>query len=72
MLPLFEDGNSLYSKNTSLENGQIELFHLDGEAYLKKLYRDNGNVRLVSLNSKYTDIEIVEYSELKVIGKVIL
>lgn len=73
MLPLFEDGEIIYIKKTpELLNGQIGAFILEGEAYLKKLYNQNGKIRLVSLNKKYKDIEIEEYSELNVVGKVIL
>lgn len=73
MLPLFEDGEIVYIKKTpEVLNGQIGAFILDGEAYLKKLYNQNGKIRLVSLNKKYSDIEIKEYSDLNVVGKVIL
>lgn len=73
MLPLFEDGEIVYIKKTpEVLNGQIGAFILDGEAYLKKLYNQNGKIRLVSLNKKYPDIEIKEYRELTVVGKVIL
>lgn len=73
MLPIFENGEIVYIKKTSdILNGQIGAFILDGEAYLKKLYNQNGKIRLVSLNKKYKDIEVKEYSELHIVGKVIL
>lgn len=73
MLPLFENGEIVYIVKTStIQNGQIGAFILDGEAYLKKLYSKNGKIRLVSLNKKYKDIEIDEYSELHVVGKVVI
>ncbi len=73
MLPLFENDEIVYiNKTQDINNGQIGAFILDGEAYLKKLYKKNGKVRLVSLNKKYSDIEIEEYNDLRIVGRVVL
>lgn len=55
MEPRFHDGDIvLVETQPSVEKGEIGIFILNGEAYIKKY----GGDRLISLNSKYEDIPI--------------
>lgn len=41
-----------------LENGNIGIFYLNGDAYIKKYQKNKDNVQLISLNKKYAPIQI--------------
>ena len=70
MTPLFTDGQTVYVRQQQeLENGDIGIFVLNGEAFCKKLDSENG--RLISLNLKYPPIVLGDYSDLRVVGKVV-
>lgn len=73
MLPRFVDQQIIYIKQQqTLENGEIGVFILNGDAYCKQLEGDtNSNTMLFSLNSKYEPIVIKEYDEFRVLGKVV-
>lgn len=72
MTPLFNDGQIVYVHHQQeLENGEIGIFVLNGEAFCKKLDSESGSVRLISLNPKYQPIKIKYSYELRVIGKVV-
>ncbi|WMZ43039.1 S24 family peptidase [Staphylococcus pseudintermedius] len=53
--------NSL-SSEASNGSGQIGIFVIDGEAYLKKVFINEEGIRLVSLNSKYPDLNVLASS----------
>lgn len=74
MEPLYKNGDVIFiNKTPEVQNGQIGVFILDGECFVKKLrIDDDGTVRLVSLNKKYKDIIINEYSNFTVVGKVVM
>ena len=74
MEPLYKNGDVIFiNKTPEVQNGQIGVFILDGECFVKKLRIDeDGTVRLVSLNKKYKDIIINEYSNFTVVGKVVM
>lgn len=68
MEPLYYDGDILLIETTlQIEVGQIGIFIVDGEAFVKQL----GEGKLVSLNDKYKDIPLTEYSNCmgRVVGK---
>lgn len=68
MLPDFEDGQVVFIERTdTISPGEIGIFSLNGDAYCKKL----GNGELISLNSKYSPIEIGEYDSLFALGRVL-
>lgn len=68
MQPRYIDQQVIYIKpQQSLEEGDIGIFLLNGDAYCKKLMGG----ALVSLNNKYDPIPIAEFDELRVYGKVI-
>jgi SOS-response transcriptional repressor LexA len=68
MEPMYLNGEIVFvRKNVIVESGQIGVFSLNDESYLKML---QGN-RLVSLNSKYRPIVIDEEDRFYCIGRVI-
>ena len=54
-----------------LVNGEIGIFYLNGEAYIKKLQDDKNGVFLVSLNKKYPPIPVGENDRFDILGKVV-
>lgn len=68
MEPDFSDGDILLVKSTCIiDEGQIGVFIIDGEGYVKIFKRD----RLCSLNKTYKDIKIYEYTDGSCRGQVI-
>jgi SOS-response transcriptional repressor LexA len=68
MIPRFVDGQIVFIKEQlTLEVGEIGIFALDGDAYIKKL----GQGKLISLNENYKPIPIREYDSFRVFGKVV-
>ncbi len=68
MEPVYFDGDIVLVKQCdTIDLGQIGIFVVDGEGYIKKF----GGDRLISLNDKYNDIELGEYTECRCMGKVI-
>ncbi len=60
----------VHSQNT-LEHNETGIFLLDGQAYCKKLQSNKKGIALVSLNKKYQPIPVNEYSDFRVLGKVV-
>lgn len=68
MSPLYNDDDVVFVKsNVLVEPGQVGVFLLNSEGYLKQW---QGN-KLVSLNSEYDPIFITDEDEFRVIGKVV-
>ena len=68
MEPTYHDGDKLFVKEQpSIEIGEIGIFVVDGNAYVKELGVD----RLISHNEKYSDIIINEYIRNECCGKVL-
>lgn len=69
MEPIYSDGDKLcISRCKSLNIGEIGLFYVAGDIYVKEL----GNDELISLNKEYSAIKIDEFTRCfgKVIGKI--
>jgi phage repressor protein C with HTH and peptisase S24 domain len=73
MLPKFHDGDYVFiNTKKAVEIGQIGVFKVNGENFIKKLKRDeNGKPYLESLNTSYDDIFLNEDDEAKSLGLVI-
>ena len=72
MEPEFEDGQIAWVlKQDMVENGEIGIFSLNGEAHIKKLHDDKNGVFLISLNEKYPPIPVGENDRFDVLGKVV-
>ena len=72
MEPLYLNGQIIWiHKQDTLEEGEIGIFFLDGEAYVKKYHQTDSGIQLISLNSKYSPINVSSESTLKTFGKVV-
>lgn len=68
MEPLYWDSDTILVRKTSnLEIGDIGVFLLGGDCYVKQL----GDKKLISINPSYTPIEIKDTSDFMCLGKVI-
>ncbi len=68
MVPRFVDLQIIFiHEQPALDEGEIGIFCLNNDAYLKKL----GRGCLISLNPEYDPIPIQEHDDFKVFGKVI-
>jgi SOS-response transcriptional repressor LexA len=68
MTPRFVDSQIVFIKEQQiLEIGDIGIFELGGDAYIKKL----GHGELLSLNSLYKPIAIRDYNSFHIFGKVV-
>lgn len=58
MHPDYQDGDILYlvDKGLTTYNGDLAVIAYGDRSYFKKIYTENGRLRLVSLNDKYEDI----------------
>ena len=70
MEPEFHDGQIAWVlQQESVANGEIGIFALNGEAYIKKLQNDTDGIFLISLNEKYAPIKVGENDRLDIFGK---
>ena len=73
MEPAFKDGEYIFVRKTdNLRNGQFGVFIIDGESYLKKVYVEDDQLRLVSLNDKYEDLIFTEGDGINLVGTVVM
>ena len=73
MEPEIMDGSIVWVKpQVSLEDGEIGIFVLNGDAFCKKLHidYDNNVVKLLSINPEYIPITVVKSDNLRTVGKV--
>lgn len=72
MEPEYHSGDYVFVKLTvDIASGDVGIFDLCGESYIKKIIIDDDKAYLHSLNSEYKDIPITTDSDFRVIGKVI-
>lgn len=72
MEPQFINGQIVWVKQQSyLDNGEIGIFYLNGDAYIKKLQDDEHGLFLISLNKQYSSIHIKDNDSFKIFGKVV-
>lgn len=73
MQPMFEDGEIVFvERTTDVRNGQIIAVQINEEAFIKKAYIEDNQLRLVSLNSNYADIYANDNDDIRIVGRVIL
>ncbi|HHO6119961.1 TPA: LexA family transcriptional regulator [Staphylococcus aureus] len=73
MEPLFKNGQIIFiEKSHTIKDGQIGVFIINGDAYVKKVYVEDNRLTLVSLNKKYKDLYFYDNESVRLIGKVIL
>jgi repressor LexA len=73
MEPTFVDGQIVWiQKRDVLEDGEIGIFYLNGQSFIKKFKTASDGIKLVSLNAeKYAPIAVTENDEFRTFGKVI-
>jgi phage repressor protein C with HTH and peptisase S24 domain len=72
MEPEFYNGEIAWvTQQNTIDNGEIGIVTLNGEAYIKKIQNDKGGISLVSLNNKYAPISVNENDRFDVFGKVV-
>ncbi|MGO5544330.1 S24 family peptidase [Blautia sp. HCP3S3_H10_1] len=60
MEPLYLDGQIIWiHKQETLEEGEIGVFFLDGDAYVKKYHQSDSGIQLISLNKKSLTVKVV-------------
>lgn len=73
MEPLFKNHEYVFVKKVDeVRSGQIGVFIVDNEAYLKKVYIEKDHLRLVSLNKAYDDLVFDDKNEIKAVGVVVM
>ena len=73
MEPLFKNGQIIFiGKSHTIKDGQIGVFIINGDAYVKKVYVEDNRLTLVSLNKKYKDLYFYDNESVRLVGKVIL
>ncbi|MFV8211842.1 LexA family transcriptional regulator [Streptococcus pluranimalium] len=72
MEPTYLNGEVVLIKQTGFDyDGAVYAVDWDGQTYIKKVYREEEGLRLVSLNKKYTD-KIAPYDEEpRIVGKIV-
>lgn len=73
MEPMIPEGATItINIQPDLENGQIGVFILNGdEGIVKKFYREEGFIRLVSLNPAFKDKIVLSTQEFHIAGRVV-
>ncbi|GFH40027.1 XRE family transcriptional regulator [Lactococcus insecticola] len=72
MEPVYEDGSVALIKDSSFDyDGAIYAIDWDGQTYIKKVYKEAGGLRLVSINEKYKDKFAPFDEEPRIVGKII-
>lgn len=72
MEPSLVDGEEIWvHQQPTLENGEIGIFLLDGDAYVKEFRVTDKGTFLISHNTAYKPKKIMEYNETRIYGKVV-
>lgn len=72
MDPCYHNEELIWIEQTEqLEDGEIGIFYLDGNAYVKKFQNNENGTYLVSLNKKYNPIPVTENNSFKIFGRVL-
>ncbi len=72
MTPQFVDGQVIWIRQQDvLSEGEIGIFGLNGNAYIKKLVRNADGTFLLSLNTSYEPIPVRDEDSFRIFGKVV-
>ncbi|HIY57655.1 MAG TPA: XRE family transcriptional regulator [Candidatus Tetragenococcus pullicola] len=72
MEPTFFDGDIIFvEKMNEVINGALMVVQIDDEAFIKKVYKNDQHLRLVSLNKEYKDIIADGNNDIRIVGKVV-
>lgn len=73
MAPVILNGSYVFiDKTNEIPSGTISAVMVNGEAYIKRVWFENGHARLESFNDKYEDIIVTEEDDFHIIGKVVM
>ena len=68
----FFDGDIIFlEKMSEVINGALMVVQIDDETFIKKVYKSDHQLRLVSLNKEYKDILADGNNEVRIVGKVV-
>ena len=72
MEPMFHDHDMVYvHEQETLNDGEIGIFSLNDNAYIKKLQNDGDGTFLISMNPKYEPIPVhLDRDSFRIFGKV--
>lgn len=72
MEPVYADGSVALIKDTTFDyDGAIYAIDWEGQTYIKKVYKEEDGLRLVSINEKYQDKFAPYDEEPRIVGKII-
>jgi len=72
MEPLIKNGSIIYiHSQEDVENGTVSVVEIDGAVTCKKVYKEDNQLKLVSLNDKYEPM-LIDKGDVRILGKVIL
>ena len=72
MEPRYHNKDLIWIEQTAcLDDGEIGIFYLDRNAYVKKFQNNRLGTYLISLNKKYDPIPVTENSSFKIFGRVL-
>lgn len=72
MEPEYHDGDIVWvMQEQTLNSGEIGVFLYDGDVYCKVIDLSEGQVKLKSLNNKYSPITVNENDNFRIFGKVV-
>lgn len=72
MEPRYHNKDLIWIEQTEdLSDGEIGIFYLDGNAYIKKFQNNKKGTYLISLNKNYDPIPVTENSSFKIFGRVL-
>lgn len=72
MEPEYHDGDYIFIESTvNLNDGEIGVFELYGDTYVKQLILEDDHAYLHSLNKKYKDMKVDADSDFRVLGRVV-
>lgn len=60
-----------FKDNVEIKNGDIGVFLIEGEGYIKRFFKNKNIIILDSDNKDYPPIMVDEYSDFKICGKVV-
>ena len=72
MEPKYHHNQTIWVQQTStLQNGEIGIFYLDGMTYCKQYKKDSHGINLISLNPKYSPINVSTDSTFQIFGRIL-
>lgn len=72
MLPKYSDGEVALINETGFDySGAVYAIYLNGQTFIKKVYKEDDHYRIVSINDEYPDKYAYSEDEFCIVGKVI-